>query len=455
MSAKFDTRSKTESWVIPISRGLYVISERSKLKFAFNLTQSIPALIASRAFSTSYQVATSLYFSIAISRAPLMEAHSSLREYVEAQDRLDKEARALFPYDFSTCSYEMGHLKQQVFACRTCEPSNGETQHGGVCYSCSITCHGDHVLVELFNRRAFRCDCGSNRIGQQDCCIRKERIQVNNDNLYNQNFQNIFCFCQKEYNAETEDGTMYQCLLCEDWFHEQCIKNAESMPSEDSFEYLICRTCVEKEVWLLRYSNDPRFCWTMDEVDKNISHAESTGQSIPETPSTKRKSDLDDIHSSNKKTRTTSELSSPAVDHFEHSSNADLDQSDDSGHCAWESLPAQDFENDSLFLLEDFRTRLCRCDACQTHRLSSCPAIAVEEEVYDPPADEDDDNESSFDAGTRAMESTLQSMPRDKAIEGILAFNKLKDHIASCLKPLAESGEIITKDHVRKFFEER
>jgi len=35
----------------------------------------------------------------------------------------------------------------------------------GFCYSCSITCHTDHDVYELWTKRHFRCDCGNSKFG--------------------------------------------------------------------------------------------------------------------------------------------------------------------------------------------------------------------------------------------------------------------------------------------------
>lgn len=81
-----------------------------------------------------------------------------------------------------------GYLKQPVYACSTCLNSSG------VCAGCSIACHGyvptpsqtektgadevgvrEHELHELFNRRDFRCDCGTSRMGAGSCCTITKR----------------------------------------------------------------------------------------------------------------------------------------------------------------------------------------------------------------------------------------------------------------------------------------
>src|SRR5438477_12778373 len=119
----------------------------------------------------------------------------------------------------------MGPLRQLVFACLSCTPPSAAP--AGVCYSCSISCHGSHgELVELFAKRGFTCDCGTTRIPGAECCLRKSSGDEAAFNTYSQNFRGYFC--QNElYEADKEHGTMYQCLLgdvCkEDWFHDRCI----------------------------------------------------------------------------------------------------------------------------------------------------------------------------------------------------------------------------------------
>ena len=368
-----------------------------------------------------------------------MEVPASLKEYVESQDKLDKEAREMFPYDFSTCSYDQGYVKQQIYACKTCEPIDGETQHGGVCYSCSISCHGEHDLIELFDRRNFRCDCGTARMGMQDCCIKKERRSINHLNQYNENFDNIFCSCKQLYDPINESGTMYQCLLCEDWFHDRCIAKEDMIPNEADFEHFICSTCVHASSWLRSYQGRPGFSADPSTRDEPAAGQKRQGRTL----------ETDVVKKPRMGSRTpTDQIITPP-----EQITTKLENHNDVVQCTWADLEPYSGSERNLFLVDGFRDIFCQCEECQT-RMSSCQALLREEEVYDPPMDEDD-NESTYDAGSRAMENTLQALPRDKAIEGILAFNKLKEHITACLKPLAESGEIITKDHVRQFFEKQ
>lgn len=141
----------------------------------------------------------------------------------------------------------MGALRQLLFSCLTCNPPpespTEEYKPAGVCYSCSISCHGEHTLVELFTKRNFVCDCGTTRIPETSPCtlrvneVTGEKGEVHSepaakDNKYNHNFRNRFCGCGENYDAHSEKGTMFQCMglgtsqdggCGEDWWHAECI----------------------------------------------------------------------------------------------------------------------------------------------------------------------------------------------------------------------------------------
>lgn len=140
------------------------------------------------------------------------------------------------PYEPGKCTYtesteDIG--RQQVYACLTCfrNPKN-KGERNGICYSCSIQCHSDHELVELFTKRDFTCDCGTTRMASfGGCNLRKNFDSLDPpesvSNIYSHNFEGKFCDCDQSFVPEDQKGTMFQCLLgdvcLEDWFHEECI----------------------------------------------------------------------------------------------------------------------------------------------------------------------------------------------------------------------------------------
>ena len=60
--------------------------------------------------------------------------------------------------------FPAGYCNQAVYACLTCTPASG-AETAGFCYSCSITCHTDHDVKELWKKRNFKCDCGNHKFG--------------------------------------------------------------------------------------------------------------------------------------------------------------------------------------------------------------------------------------------------------------------------------------------------
>ncbi|CCJ29290.1 unnamed protein product, partial [Pneumocystis jirovecii] len=324
-----------------------------------------------------------------------------------------EEARESLPYNFDHCTYDR-RLRQPLYICKTCSPAKKELQKGGICYSCSIQCHGEHELIELFCKRDFRCDCGTDRLGTEMCKIRKEWSPIDTDNQYNHNFEGRFCWCNIEYDPATDQRTMFQCLLCEDWFHDQCI-GIESIPNDEDSDLFICRTCVKKESWLKRYVNVKGFQWNKNEKeyseDKaqrdilnttiNVDRNFETQNSSESWENRKREmNDNDSIKFPAKKFKT---------------------QDYTLISCSWEALPSGPEEDISLFLSKDFRLYMCHCVQCLS-LMGKNPVLLAEEETYQPPEDEDDGKQDLY-----------------------IKF----------LRPYAEEGKVVTEDAIREFFEKQ
>lgn len=119
-----------------------------------------------------------------------------------------------------------------------------------------MNCHLDHAseVIELFHKRDFRCDCPT--LKSNKCCF-SEVVQVENrENKYQHNFEGLYCFCNKPY-LESEE--MIQCEICQDWFHDYCLKKEDTLYEGVDFSShdndFICKTCVQKYNFILaKYS---------------------------------------------------------------------------------------------------------------------------------------------------------------------------------------------------------
>lgn len=211
-------------------------------------------------------------------------------------------------------------------------------------------------------------------------------------NSYNHNFDGRFCDCDQIYDVDAEEGTMFQCLVCEDWFHEKCIGEGR-IPDQDDFDVFVCRTCVGKNEWLGRYVADKEaFLSTLDtypEVKVDIEKIDN-----PTTETVSAPSSTDDAKPATPVTEATSGVKRNLSAEPEESAPSPKRikaEPDTSSHlCKWASLPPTPPLPFAIFLKEAFRNNLCRCLDCETTRLRTLPMISHEEETYEPDEDNSD-----------------------------------------------------------------
>lgn len=220
---------------------------------------------------------------------PTSDQGLTANDLIAHQALLESQAREAIPFSYSlaSCTYEKGYIRQPLFACRDCGG-------GAVCAGCSIGCHAEHDLIELFAKRHSRCDCGCPSLQRtresqnrqlKPCNLRKAPLNFapeNDENVYGKNHEGHFCYCEKgyTYNPHEEEETMFQCLVCEDWFHETCTslrprgeertqgkddvghgddhdddddRHPPPLISHEDFDTFICDACVRENPILHRY----------------------------------------------------------------------------------------------------------------------------------------------------------------------------------------------------------
>ncbi|QLL32717.1 hypothetical protein HG536_0D02390 [Torulaspora globosa] len=354
----------------------------------------------------------------------------SATEYLSRQQELEDEARKLMPWDPRSCTYEKGALRQQVFACRT---------HGniGICYSCSIQCHTSCDIVELFTKRNFTCDCGTERdkpksenqqTNEFRCQLRKNREPdvASLQNVYGHNFHGLFCSCNEEYDPDSS-AVMLQCVLgaeCnEDWYHDYCIVGkgkekqgakrkadeetlADGMPPLDSFDAFICWKCVSK------YDYYFQKLMSHSLAEEVIAHRIQRG-SLEEK----------DLSRSDKK-RPIDDVTDGSIDYsltLKHGYSKQLAK-------IKETL---DKKTDKLYkFLDDL-----------------VPFLVNDDPVYEEP---EDTATGADDMVSLLLQSSVQ---REQAVAGISAFNSLKTRLSEYLRPFAESGRVVSGEDINNFFE--
>lgn len=86
---------------------------------------------------------------------------------------------------------------------------------------------------------------------------------MNVKNLYNHNFSGLYCVCDIKYDESKDTEEMFQCIICEDWYHLKHLSDLETTaetPSVDSdhFEEFICKLCLGKHGYLQIYNRASR-----------------------------------------------------------------------------------------------------------------------------------------------------------------------------------------------------
>ncbi|OJJ44376.1 hypothetical protein ASPZODRAFT_135188 [Penicilliopsis zonata CBS 506.65] len=449
------------------------------------------------------------------------------REFIDSQLQLEADAREVLPYSFDSCTQPLGPLRQSLFACITCNPPPSSPDlpytSAAVCYSCSISCHGEHTLVELFSKRDFVCDCGTTRMPPSaPCNLRNDPKTgargVHSEepapgNKYNHNFQNRFCGCGEEYDAQNEKGTMFQCLglgtagaggCGEDWWHPECLiglrrdwnketedkksseqneadqtpekkeENVEEdeetplppgFPGEDDFDTFICYKCMDSNPWLKRYAGTPGFLPPVYKdgglvTESKVADAVPAAASQePLSNSKKRRNDEDGEDEQPAAKRNKEEpAESPVQIKEEQKETTKATTNPTEPQKKHDSLPATaPMGSFSLFLKEDFRDHLCRCAQCFPH-LANHRQLREEEETYEPPlSDDEEEANGGGSTGTGSLldrgEAALSNVDRVRAIEGAMVYNHLRDKVKEFLKPFAESGQAVSAEDIKSYFE--
>ncbi|KAK7436687.1 hypothetical protein VKT23_018942 [Stygiomarasmius scandens] len=400
----------------------------------------------------------------------------TLADFLASQEGLVQEASEALPHQFSQCTYALGPLRQAIYLCLTCPEARG------ICSACSVACHTDHEQIELFPKRNFRCDCPTQGVAHP-CILHATLEPVNESNMYGQNFKGLFCRCNRTYDANKEREAMIQCLACEDWFHESCCNLRERPSSRESspewkdrnepnqendddalstisssglpppligpsdYDAFICSHCVSKNAVLQRWAGTPDCLMVIRDTSSSpwrVLRSDEEEKDIDVTAGVKRpcSPSSDSVHS--KRPRLSPSASTP-TQCLAPPQNSTAQRI--LGNVMDSEKPESTLGTGDIFLKEGFRNRWCHCQMCQPC-LESHQYLLVEEETYEPPEDPDS-GLSLEELGMRA----LSRLPRERAIDGIHAFNSMRDDLKNYLRPFAEQGKVVNETDVKSFFE--
>ncbi|KNE54353.1 hypothetical protein AMAG_00332 [Allomyces macrogynus ATCC 38327] len=359
-------------------------------------------------------------------------------DVLERELEQEREAAKVFSGKTDCCWFDKGYISQQVYACLTCTPPG--TDPAGVCYSCHIMCHGSHEIAELFVKRDFRCDCGTARLPRK-CTLQPKLIgHINEENRYNHNFERRYCLCDAEYDPDQEQGVMYQCVVCQDWFHDRCLPK---MPDVDAFSDLICQGCVRDHTFLARLAPlDLVRSSTVNVVTTNVTPISAPAADVATTNMTPVGAPATGTTTGATTAAGLATAPCPATAAGPATILISL-----SGHNSPAAMSTSDVSR-PLYLPDEWRKRMCQCAKCTEFvKSQKMPYLLVEEEVHRP----EEDEEAAKPLYESGMEM-LASVDRVKANEGVLAMATLSANLKDYLRTFAEQGRVVTKDDIDSFF---
>jgi E3 ubiquitin-protein ligase UBR7 len=284
----------------------------------------------------------------------------------------------------------MGSIKQLVYSCITCAGIKGGPV--GVCYACFVSCHTNHQVHELFYRRSFTCDCGTDR-SSIGCSLSGSTSEVRAsslENKYNDNFSGINCYCKLYHEDGKETREMIQCIICEDWFHDDCIgPEEESHVDADDF---LCQGCINQYCSLLR----PYVAINFQPI---LSAPSSSGCTKP--------NEVRDFFGSSNSTK-------------------------------------------GSYLVPKWRDSICHCHSCTEAFQSSNLNYFITPEVTTNPPIDSNLEKSSLDAGFQA----LNRMERTTALNAVASYQEMQSDLISYLRKFAAEQKVVGSEDIQNFFEE-
>ncbi|XP_050269010.1 uncharacterized protein LOC126713319 isoform X2 [Quercus robur] len=325
------------------------------------------------------------------------------------------------------------------------------------------------LIVELWTKRNFRCDCGNSKFGEFFCKIFPNKDIENAENSYNHNFKGSYCTCSRPYpDPDVEEQVeMIQCCICEDWFHEEHLglEPSGEVPRDDEgeplYEDFICKACSASFSFLGLY---PQSIWaagrqgdaTVDTKDKNV---------VEDTSSAGGSGKLDnDVNAHNNPKMGGANVSDGNSSFVGESSQkivvSDPCVKDASSHTSTCVLgvnlgvdsPALDSK--PLFLSKNWRDVLCRCEKCIVLYNQKRIAFLLDKEdsiaEYEQMATQKRKEKLQQQEGAEL--SLFNKLGHIEKMEILSGIADMKDEIRTFLESF-DSSKPITADDVHQVFD--
>ncbi|CAE7231227.1 unnamed protein product [Rhizoctonia solani] len=259
-----------------------------------------------------------------------------------------------------------------------------------------------------------------------------------------------------------------------DWFHESCLDLRERVPPRDvdeaqetedgddgssvhsstslppallpgdTYETLICGSCVRKITTVKRYAGTKGVRMVIPDEAGNFNilgedWEEQVDVEETQGAGTKRRASGSGDEQAHKRARAESSSNAKPANPCTAPPLNPLAQ----------TVLADPTAHGDVFLSPGWRDRWCRCETCYPSILKH-PFLIQDEETYEPPQDPDA-GLSLEELGMRA----LATLPHERALDSIRAYNAMRDDLMLYLRPFADSGREVREEDITAFFQRR
>jgi len=351
-----------------------------------------------------------------------------LVEYINDQNAEIEQANLILEAsEGDNCTYSMGYMKRQaLYACITCT-EEGKLS-GAICLPCMYQCHDNHNLVELWTKRNYRCDCGSDKFTSA-CQLEPVKPEANDLNIYNQNFKGLYCICQRPYPDSGNTDEMIQCIVCEDWFHSKHLGTKDMNPED--YSEMICSGCTSKLSFLPAYKH----LIVTDDPIQNIEKGDET-------------EDIDIVDTDNKLEEGTEKIISDITEEMESKAGTSNDK-------MCKLINVKDIKKiiGSSFWVEGWRQELCTCLLCnELYKKEGVPFITDEQDTLQAYENKSRERMTAKEKQSEeGLSKALSSMDRVAAVELVHQYNQFKEEMGEWLSSF-KGDKVVKVEDVQEFF---
>uniref|UniRef100_A0A182J055 Uncharacterized protein n=1 Tax=Anopheles atroparvus TaxID=41427 RepID=A0A182J055_ANOAO len=378
-------------------------------------------------------------------------SYVTMEDVLKEQEELEETSQAVLGgSDEKNCTYSRGYVdRQALYACLTCVPEAraDESKRSGVCLACSLQCHDNHELLELYTKRNFRCDCGGKRMPDVKCKLEPRKEEENNLNKYNQNFSGLYCSCHRPYPDPDDDvaDEMIQCIMCEDWYHMRHL-DLDEPKNEKTYAEMICGTCMETYPFFRNYVGKIEEQNNKAALDDTV-QVDVTG--LDESASAAAPAADDAGPSEPKQRRLESSPSATGVVEKEKSTAAlDICTKPPLGEDA-----EKGYKKGATFWVDGWRKYLCQCKACcLLYKEHEAMFLLNEKDTVQYYEEVGKQRQGALGSSYERGMEMLGQLDRLTQVDMFTEYNRMKDRLREHLAQFVTNQQVVTQADITEFF---